>query len=167
VNDSSAEATVTAPATPAPSTAGAKNIVVSALALRHPQRAELLMVRKRGTTSFMLPGGKPEAGESARDAVVREISEELRLDIDVPGLAELGTWTTAAANEAGHSVTGTVFTFEGVPAGLDVAEPHVHEEIEEAGWFSIENLPADTAERQFAPLTRDFVIPNLPQRYRG
>ncbi|RAD65696.1 DNA mismatch repair protein MutT, partial [Burkholderia multivorans] len=36
-----------------------KDIRVSALVLIHPQRPEILMVRKAGTTSFMLPGGKP------------------------------------------------------------------------------------------------------------
>lgn len=53
------------------------DIRVSALVLLHPQRRELLMVRKAGTSSFMLPGGKPEEGETAEDTIVREIAEEL------------------------------------------------------------------------------------------
>ncbi|RAE64091.1 DNA mismatch repair protein MutT, partial [Burkholderia multivorans] len=54
-----------------------KDIRVSALVLIHPQRPEILMVRKAGTTSFMLPGGKPETGESAEETIIREIAEEL------------------------------------------------------------------------------------------
>lgn len=152
---------------PTPGQPAGKNIVVSALVIRHPQRGELLMVRKRGTTSFMLPGGKPEAGESAKDAVIREIAEELELALDADRVHPLGTWTAAAANESGCSVTGTVFTYHGVPADLDTAAPRVHEEIAEAGWFPIADLPTDTAARQFAPLTRDFVIPNLPTTFTG
>lgn len=138
-------------------------IVVSALVVRHPHTRALLMVRKRGTTSFMLPGGKPEPGETAREAILREIHEELGLVLEDGNVEELGTWTTAAANEVGRSVTGTVFLHRGTPAGLDAVSPRVLEEIAEAGWFPWEDLPADTAERQFAPLTRDFVIPALPE----
>ena len=39
----------------------------------------VLTVRKRGTTRFMLPGGKLEPGESAYAAAVREIREEVGL----------------------------------------------------------------------------------------
>lgn len=143
------------------------NIVVSALVVVHPDGQRLLMVRKSGTTSFMLPGGKPEPGETAAQAIVREIGEELGLALDPADLAELGTWTARAANEAGFSVTGTVFLHDGVPDGLDVAAPQVLDEIEEAGWFPWESLPADTADRQFAPLTRDHVIPHLRERLRA
>lgn len=143
------------------------NIVVSALVVVHPDGRRLLMVRKSGTSSFMLPGGKPEPGETAAQAIVREIAEELGLALEYADLEELGTWTARAANEAGFSVTGTVFLHDGVPDGLDVAAPQVLDEIEEAGWFPWESLPADTAARQFAPLTRDHVIPHLAERARS
>lgn len=137
-------------------------IRVSALVIGHPERRELLMVRKAGTQAFMLPGGKPEPGETARSAIVREVAEELHLELADDRLEELGTWTAAAANEAGHAVTGTVFAYRGVPGGLNVAAPEVYEEIAEAAWFSFDDLPADTPQRRFASLTRDHVIPHLP-----
>ncbi len=137
-------------------------IRVSALVIRHPEHRELLMVRKSGTQAFMLPGGKPEPGECARHAIIREVAEELHLELGDDRLVELGTWTAAAANEAGHAVTGTVFAYRGLPGGLNVTAPAVYEEIAEAAWFSFDDLPADTAERRFASLTRECVIPNLP-----
>ena len=34
------------------------------------ERGRLLLVRKRGTTAFMQPGGKPEAGETPAETVL-------------------------------------------------------------------------------------------------
>ncbi|WP_166822210.1 NUDIX hydrolase [Brevibacterium limosum] len=137
------------------------DIRVSALVLLHPLRPELLMVRKTGTTSFMLPGGKPETGETPEDTIVREIAEELGLDLDRHRLHALGTFSAAAANEAEHRVIGDVFCYDGLPAELDEESIAHLAEIAEAGWFPIDPLPADTDVRQFAPLTRNEVIPAL------
>lgn len=139
-------------------------ITVSAIVIKHPSRSELLMVRKRGTTSFLLPGGKPEAGETPADTVVREVAEELGLVVHADELDYVGEFHAPAANEANHKVTGHVFRVHGTPAGLNVETPRCLEEIEEVGWFSFTNLPADTEHRQFAPLTRDVVIPALRRR---
>ncbi|PMC98937.1 DNA mismatch repair protein MutT, partial [Brevibacterium paucivorans] len=73
-------------------------------------------------------------------------------------------WTTDAANEPNTYVTGTVFAYRGTPDGLDVQEPRFFNEIDEAEWFPIADLPQDTAERSFAPLTRNHVIPELLAR---
>ena len=137
-------------------------IHVSALLIPHPSRRELLMVRKHGTTAFMLPGGKPEPGETARQTIIREVAEELRLDLDDSKLAELGTWSAPAANEAGATVRGTIFAHRGTPTGLNVVAPRTELEIAEAGWFPVD-LPPDTAQRQFAALTRDAALPHLPE----
>ena len=137
------------------------DIRVSALVLLHPHRRELLMVRKAGTTSFMLPGGKPEAGETAEETIVREIEEELGLSLRRERLRAFGTFSAVAANEADHRVIGDVFCYEGLPDRLDVDDIRHLAEIAEAGWFPIDPLPADTADRQFAPLTRNEVIPAL------
>ena len=40
-----------------------------------------LVVRKRGTSAFMQPGGKIMAGESAVDALHREVAEELGVEV--------------------------------------------------------------------------------------
>ncbi len=137
------------------------DIHVSALVLLHPRRPELLMVRKANTTSFMLPGGKPEPGEDAEATIIREVDEELGLRLDPAKLTLLGTFTAAAANEADHRVVGTVFHHIGMPAGLDVERISHRAEIDEAGWFPYDPMPEDTLERQFAPLTRHEVVPSM------
>ena len=72
-------------------------IHVSAVVLRHPETGEVLSVRKRGTSKFMQPGGKPEPGESALQAAVREIREELSVDLDPERMIFLGVFEADAA----------------------------------------------------------------------
>ena len=79
----------------------------------------MLMVRKRGTTAYMLPGGKPEPGEAPIDTIIREVDEELGLPLTREDLEELGTFEAPAANEADHQVIGEVFVHRGMPDGFD------------------------------------------------
>jgi 8-oxo-dGTP diphosphatase len=95
----------------------------------------LLLVRKRGTERFMQAGGKPEAGESPRTALVRELREELGLVVDEDALESVGAFVTDAANEAGHRLEADVFR-------LVVDEPVAPlAEIEELRWCT----PAEAA----------------------
>ncbi len=124
-------------------------IHVAAVVLRDPQ-GRVLTVRKRGTTRFMFPGGKPEPGEEIRETAVRETVEELGVTLDPQRLNHLGTWTTAAANEEGRQVSATVFTHPPVA----VAQPRA--EIEALRWID----PADRSD-DLAPLLREAVLPAL------
>ncbi|GAA2105515.1 NUDIX domain-containing protein [Brevibacterium salitolerans] len=136
-----------------------RTIVVAALAI--VSGGELLTVRKRGTTSFMLPGGKLEPGETAAEAVVREVEEELGLSVGPEEIVPVGRFSAAAANEPGHVVQSSVFTFADAHRVLDPARLRATAEIEELAWLPLHALPADTAERQLAPLTREHVVPAL------
>ncbi|TWG98990.1 uridine kinase, partial [Nocardioides sp. J9] len=83
---------------PAPTSPDAPTIVVAAVAL--VRDGAVLTVRKRGTSRFMLVGGKLEPGEDARDAAVREAREEVGLELADVEL--LGEYVSDAANEPGH-----------------------------------------------------------------
>ena len=48
----------------------------------HIVNRELLAARSRGAGLFYIPGGKPERDESDSQALVREIKEELSIDLD-------------------------------------------------------------------------------------
>ncbi|MFI7482797.1 DUF4031 domain-containing protein [Kocuria sp. M1R5S2] len=110
----------------------------------------LLTVRKRGTDSFMLVGGKIDPGETPEEAVVREAAEEVGLDLGPRGLRLLGRYTAPAANETSTWVHATVFT-----APL-AGRPQPRAEIEELRW-----QPLEEAAPELAPLLRDHVIPAL------
>jgi 8-oxo-dGTP diphosphatase len=111
----------------------------------------LLTVRKRGTSRFMLPGGKLEPGESFVDCAVREAAEEVGLVLSADVLVELGDWTADAANEPGALVRSRVFV---APPGQP--EPQARGEIAELRWQPLTERPDD-----LAPLLLVHVLPAL------
>ncbi|QFQ02172.1 LOG family protein YvdD [Corynebacterium urogenitale] len=130
----------------------AQTIVVSAVALRDAT-GRLLTVRKRGTEKFIQPGGKPEPGESDRQAALREVKEEVGLDLDPARLELVGVYSQEAANEADHTIEAHLFEYtERIETDVQVAA-----EIEEMRWldFSEGSELPDT----LAPLIRNVVLP--------
>ena len=109
----------------------------------------VLLVRKRGTSIFMNPGGKPEPGESHVEALCRELHEELGLVVDPAALTSLGTFRTAAANEPGHDLVAHAFA---LPLSDDRHE--VAAEIEESRWVD----PA-APDVPVAPLASEHLLP--------
>lgn len=127
-------------------------IRVSAVVMRDADGL-VLNVRKRGTNTLMLPGGKPEPGETAAETAVREISEELGIELDPSSLAELGEFRAAAANEAGFDVVANVFEHPFV-AGVQIQA-----EIEQLEWVH----PSEQRD-DMAPLNTEHVFPALLAR---
>ena len=126
----------------------APDLVVSAVVLRDAS-GRILTVRKAGTQRFMLPGGKPEPGETAAHAAIRECAEELGLDLAPDLLTSLGVFTADAANEPGFIIEGSVFEH---PL---VGKPAAAAEIAELRWLDLSQpLPGD-----LAPLLEHHVLP--------
>jgi 8-oxo-dGTP pyrophosphatase MutT (NUDIX family) len=109
-----------------------------------------LVVRKRGTTTFIQPGGKLEPGERPIDALCRELEEELGLRIGPADLAFAGSYDGPAVNEPGTVVAHAFRITVDLP--LTAAA-----EIEELAWID----PADPGDIVLAPLTRDRFLPLL------
>ena len=110
----------------------------------------ILLVRKRGTTAWMQPGGKVEPGEQPADTLVRELGEELGLAVDVGALDHWGRFGSAAANEPDHLVDCDIYAVE------ITTQPVAAAEIEELRWVSL-----DEAELTIAPLALEHVWPRL------
>jgi 8-oxo-dGTP diphosphatase len=127
--------------------------IVAALLVDAEGRA--LLVRKRGTTKFMQPGGKPEAGESGAEALSRELGEELGLDIPPARLVSIGRFGAIAANEADTVVDCEVFD-----APVIDSEVRVFAEIEESIWLD----PANPGDVELAPLSSEILLPLLAAR---
>lgn len=111
----------------------------------------LLLVRKRNTQAFMLPGGKREPGESAHEALRRELQEELELSLPAEALSPLGSFRAAAANEPDTWVEAQVFVARLEQPVAPAAE------LEELAWLA----PGQPLPDTLAPLLREQVLPAL------
>ncbi|MDQ0644733.1 NUDIX hydrolase [Microbacterium murale] len=125
------------------------DIHVSA-AIIHDEDGRVLVVRKHGTTKFMQPGGKPEAGENAAQTLARELDEELGLKVDEAGLRPLGRFISAAANEPGHRVVADAFALT-----IEADTVTVQAELAELRWIT----PADLDTLPLAPLSVEHLLP--------
>jgi 8-oxo-dGTP diphosphatase len=109
----------------------------------------VLLVRKRGTTAFMQPGGKRDSGEDDVTALAREIDEELGCRLVPDSIRSLGEFDAMSANEPGFRVRAALYE-------IDVTgEIAPKAEIEAMVWID----PAAPAAIPLAPLTRDHVLP--------
>jgi len=118
-------------------------------ALIRDDAGRVLLVRKRGTTAFMQPGGKRDPGEDDVAALSREIAEELGCRVVPASIRPLGEFDAVAANEPGFRVQASLY-------GIDVTgDITPSREIDETIWID----PAAPPDIALAPLTRDHVLP--------
>ena len=69
------------------------------------ENGKILLARSYGKTAWYIPGGKREPGESDAAALLREIREELAVELDPESLSECGQFRSQA---------------DGKPAGTEV-----------------------------------------------
>ena len=126
-----------------------ERVISVVAALIRDKAGRVLLVRKRGTTTFMQPGGKRDTGENDVAALSREIVEELGCCVDQTSARALGVFDCASANEPEFALRAAVYAVDIEGAVKPRAE------IEEAIWVD----PAALPDLRFAPLTRDHVLP--------
>jgi 8-oxo-dGTP diphosphatase len=127
-------------------------------ALIRDDAGRVLLVRKRGTTAFMQPGGKRDPGEDDITALAREIGEELHCCLVRDSIRPLGEFDAVSANEPGWRVRASLYEIEVTGDITPQAE------IDAIVWID----PAAPADVPLAPLTRDHVLPlAAPKRGGG
>ena len=126
-----------------------EQIISVVAALIRDDDGRVLLVRKRGTSVFMQPGGKRDAGESDVAALAREIVEELGCRVTENSARPLGVFDAQAANEPGFQVRAAVYAVD--VEGMIAPKA----EIDQVIWVDPRALP----DLPFAPLTRDHVLP--------
>ncbi len=129
------------------------DIIKIAAAIIQDNDGRQLLVRKANTSVFMQAGGKIDTGEAASAALIRELKEELGVDVAVEAIKSLGTYQAPAANEVGHIVEADLFEV----TLTDI--PKAQAEIAELIWLSDDELD----QVPLAPLTKDIIFPLVAQ----
>lgn len=108
--------------------------IIDKLAWIEIRDKQILSTRSKGKDKYYIPGGKREAGESDADALIREIKEELCVDLQRESLAYLGTFQGQAhGHAAGIQVKMQCYT------GSFQGQLRPDSEIEEIVWLRYED----------------------------
>jgi len=106
-----------------------KNLIET-VALIHIKNKKLLLVRPKSKKIFYMPGGKKESGEDNLQALIREIKEEVNLDIDPKTVDLYGIFEAQAYGiKKGVSVRIHCYT------GKHLGEIKSSSEIDEIAYF--------------------------------
>ena len=96
---------------------------------------QVLTARSKGKNRFYLPGGKRERGESDQETLIREIKEEMSLEIIPDSISYLGTFSAQADGKIeGIDVQMTCYTAD------YIGMPKASNEIEEIRWMNYSDI---------------------------
>ncbi|MDA1338421.1 MAG: NUDIX domain-containing protein [bacterium] len=74
----------------------AEKSFVDKLAYIHIINGEILMTLSKGKQTYYIPGGKKELGESDEQALIREVKEELSVDLNLETIKLYGVFLAQA-----------------------------------------------------------------------
>jgi len=105
--------------------------IIDKLAYIRLENGKILSTRSKGKDKWYIPGGKREEGESDHIALIREIKEELSVDLKMETLKYIGVFQ-AQADSHPEGVLVKMTCYSGDYEGELMADS----EIEELGWLN-------------------------------
>lgn len=94
----------------------------------------LLVERSKGKEFFIAPGGSIEPGETPKQALVRELREEFKIETSEEDFEEFGSFLAEAAGQTGKSLQSDVFMVRAWKG-----EPTPDNEVEEIAYIESSN----------------------------
>jgi 8-oxo-dGTP pyrophosphatase MutT (NUDIX family) len=110
--------------------------MIDKLALIYIENKKILAARSRGRDTYYIPGGKREPGESDQDALVREIQEEVSMELN-PSLLKFYGEFRAQAHGQPDGVQVRLRCYTTVERGVVSAAA----EIDEVAWLGYADRP--------------------------
>lgn len=108
---------------------------IDKLAWLYIKDKKVLCARSRGKETYYIPGGKRDPGEGDQEALIREIKEELSVDINANSVEYYGTFKAQADGKPeGTMVKVTCYQ------ACFTGELSVDSEIEEMAWLDSNDI---------------------------
>ena len=126
--------------------------IIDKIALIYIENGKILCTLVKGKTTYYLPGGKRDEGESDAETLIRECKEELTVDIKPETMEYYGTFKAQAHGKAdGVIVKMTCYTAE-----FD-GKLSPDSEVEELVWLDYNDLD------RISPVDK-FIFEDLNQK---
>jgi len=107
----------------------------------------IFIERKNPPHGIALPGGFVDIGESCENALVREMKEEVTLDVEIESL--LGVYSDPSRDERFHTVSAVyICKAKGTPKAADDAK--------KVFVYKVEDIPMDALVFDHAKILQDF-----------
>ena len=110
--------------------------LIDKLAWLEIRDGKILTARSANKDKFYIPGGKRENGESDEQALIREIKEELSVDLDLNTISYFGTFQAQAHGHDPDVVVKMTCYFSDYIGDIKAAS-----EIAEIAWLSYHEWP--------------------------
>jgi 8-oxo-dGTP diphosphatase len=119
------------------------------------QDRKVISTRSKESNIFITPGGKLEEGETEIQALIRELREELSIDVDRHDVEKIADYYAPAAGKTGKTIRMATYLVSQYTGTISA-----NGEIEEVRSFN-SSLPNDI---EIAPLLSEKIIPLLHQQ---